>query len=143
MISMDTMDHRVLSAMVRRLPCTSWRYCRLWPFHRALKQPQYPGSENIAMKRVLPLVALLAFLFILDWQQRWRADSLIEDQGDLKDCRRESPCTLRSVEADMCSILSENRSFLGRAFRPEIRFEPDRPCTRGGRYAVDYWMRET
>lgn len=94
------------------------------------------------MKLLLPLVAFAALLVLLDWQQHWRAEGLLKGRGELSACRPELPCALRAVEADMSSILSKNRSFLGRSFFPEIQFQPDRKCGRGGRYDVQYWARE-
>ena len=95
------------------------------------------------LKIVVWLVALAAVLLILDWQQHWRAQNLIEEQGDPTVCRIEAPCKLRSVQADLCNILSDNRSFLGRTFRPEIKFQPQTRCRRGGRSDVHYWLRES
>lgn len=94
------------------------------------------------MKFVLPLLVLLALLWVMDWQQRWRGESLLEDQGDISACREESPCLLRSVQADMCTLFARNRSFLVRTFRADIQFEPEDQCGRGGRYDVHYWVRE-
>lgn len=95
------------------------------------------------MKSFISFLVLLALLFALDWQQRFRAESMIEDLSDLSGCSEASPCTLRSVPADICSILSRNRSFLGRSFYPQIAFTPDRPCRRSGRHDVYFWFRES
>lgn len=64
------------------------------------------------MKLVIPIVALVALLLTLGWQQRWRAGNVIEEQGSLSDFKKESLCVLRSLEADICSILS-NPLFFG------------------------------
>tara|TARA_R110000782_G_scaffold58069_2_gene121546 strand:+ start:494 stop:796 length:303 start_codon:yes stop_codon:yes gene_type:complete len=93
------------------------------------------------MKLVISIIAFLVFLFALDWQQRWRAENVMKEQGRFSDCRKESPCVRRSVEADICSILSNNRSFLGRTVYPEIDFKADRECGRGGHYDLYYWIR--
>ncbi|MCA1769236.1 MAG: hypothetical protein LC652_04545 [Halomonas sp.] len=94
------------------------------------------------MLRLVVFLSLLAVLLVaLDWQQRWRAQKLIENQSGIDDCRIESPCTLWSVQADICSVFSNNRSFLGRPFLMELEFKPHSKCGRGGRYHLDYWVR--
>ncbi|MFT6420633.1 MAG: hypothetical protein ACJAWP_000026 [Porticoccus sp.] len=36
---------------------------------------------------------LLVLLFTLDWQQRWRAENVMKEQGRFSDCRKESPAS--------------------------------------------------
>jgi len=45
------------------------------------------------MKLAIPTLAFLVLLFTLDWQQRWRAENVMKEQGRFSDCRKESPAS--------------------------------------------------
>lgn len=91
------------------------------------------------LRQLLPVLAMGGLFVMLDVYQMSRAQSEVEQAlkgRPISECSRENPCMMPSVEADICSLLARNRSFLGRSHGYAADFFPDRPCGRGGRYTV-------
>lgn len=76
---------------------------------------------------------------VLDLQQMHRGRAYVRaalDGRDVRTCDADAPCVIRSVPPDICSLLTEGESFLGRPLGIPARFRSDQPCGRGGRYRI-------